>query len=108
MENEGAIAKYIPELAKVDPDKFGVYFRSDTDQEYGVGDYETKLSIQSISKVISLSLAYRLMGESIWERVGYEPSGSAFNSLVQLETNNGIPSREGALQNADQYHECCF
>jgi len=90
-ENKGSVANYIPELAKIDPNKFGVAYLSIDKEQYGVGNWQTKFSIQSISKVISLSLAYRLMGESIWERVGYEPSGSAFNSLVQLETNNGIP-----------------
>jgi glutaminase len=60
-------------------------------EEYGIGDWQTKFSIQSISKVLSLSLAYNILGGSVWERVGVEPSGSAFNSLVQLESNNGIP-----------------
>lgn len=90
-ENKGAIATYIPELAKIDPNKFGVAFLSIDNEEYAIGDCEAKFSIQSISKVLSLSLAYKLLGDSIWERVGVEPSGSAFNSLVQLETDNGIP-----------------
>ena len=91
IENKGNTAKYIPELAKVDPDKFGISFLSVDNEEYGFGDYQTKFSIQSISKVLSLSLAYRILGDSIWERVGVEPSGSPFNSLVQLEKNSGIP-----------------
>ena len=91
IENKGDVARYIPELAKVDPDKFGVSFLSINNQEYGFGDWQTKFSIQSISKVLSLSLAYKLLGDSIWKRVGVEPSGGAFNSLVQLETDNGIP-----------------
>lgn len=91
MENKGEVAKYIPELAGVDPNKFGVALLSKDNEEYGVGDYQTKFSIQSISKVLSLSMAYKLLGAKIWERVGVEPSGSAFNSLVQLETDNGIP-----------------
>jgi len=90
-ENIGKVAKYIPELAKVDPEKFGVSFLSIDNDEYGFGDWQTKFSIQSISKVLSLSLAYKILGDSIWERVGVEPSGNAFNSLVQLETDNGIP-----------------
>lgn len=91
IENEGAVADYIPELAKVSPDKLGVAFLAVDDESYGVGDWQTKFSIQSISKVLSLSLAYKLLGDSIWERVSVEPSGDAFNSLVQLETENGIP-----------------
>jgi len=91
MENQGQLAQYIPELAKIDPDKLGIAFLSNENETFGVGDWQTRFSIQSISKVLSLSLAYNLLGENIWERVGVEPSGNAFNSLVQLETDNGIP-----------------
>jgi len=91
IEDEGQVAQYIPELAKVNPNKFGVYFLSNEGESCGVGDWQEKFSIQSISKVLSLSLAYKLLGSSIWQRVGVEPSGTAFNSLVQLETDNGIP-----------------
>ncbi|MFZ1703685.1 MAG: glutaminase [Saprospiraceae bacterium] len=91
QENIGDIATYIPELAKIDPNKFGVYFLSTHKEEYGLGDWETRFSIQSISKVLSLSLAYKMLGDDIWKRVGVEPSGSSFNSLIQLETDNGIP-----------------
>jgi len=90
-DNKGEVAKYIPELAKVDPNKFGVSLLTLENEEYGLGDWQTKFSIQSVSKVLSLSLAYKLLGDAIWERVGVEPSGNAFNSLVQLETDNGIP-----------------
>jgi glutaminase len=90
-ENKGEVAGYIPELAKVDPDQFGVYYLSVDNESHHVGNWDTKFSIQSISKVLSLSLAYKLLGDRIWERVGVEPSGSAFNSLIQLETDNGIP-----------------
>ncbi len=90
-KNEGEIAQYIPELAKVEPNKFGVAILTTENREYGIGDWQTKFSIQSISKVLSLSLAYKLLGDDIWTRVGVEPSGNAFNSLVQLETENGIP-----------------
>ncbi|CAM1342290.1 glutaminase [Tenacibaculum amylolyticum] len=90
-ENKGAIATYIPELAKVNPDNFGVCFLSVNNEEHGVGDWQTKFSIQSISKVLALSFAYKTFGDEIWERVGVEPSGTPFNSLVQLESDNGIP-----------------
>lgn len=91
MDNQGDVAQYIPELAKVNPDQLGITFLSIDQKEYNLGDWQTKFSIQSIAKVLSLSLAYKLLGEVIWERVGVEPSGSAFNSLVQLESNQGIP-----------------
>jgi len=91
MENKGEAASYIPELEKVDPNKFGIALLTNEQKEFGIGDWQTKFSIQSIAKVLSLSLAYKLLGETIWERVGVEPSGNAFNSLVQLEADNGIP-----------------
>ncbi len=90
-ENKGSVATYIPELAKINPDNFGVCFLSVENEEYGIGDWQTKFSIQSISKVISLGLAYKIFGDKIWKRVGVEPSGTPFNSLVQLESDNGIP-----------------
>lgn len=91
QKNIGQVASYIPELAKVDPNQFGVYLTTVQNQEFGIGDWETKFSIQSISKVLSLSLAYKMLGDTIWKRVGVEPSGDPFNSLIQLETDLGIP-----------------
>jgi len=105
-ENQGAVASYIPELAKVNPDQFGVCLQTLDNAEYGIGDWQTKFSIQSISKVLSLSLAYKLVGGELWERVGVEPSGNAFNSLVQLETDNGIP--RNPLINAGAMVICDF
>ena len=91
IEDKGAIASYIPELSNVDSAHFGVHLSTIDQSNFGIGDCHTKFSIQSIAKVLSLSLAYRLCGEPIWERLGVEPSGTAFNSLVQLEADNGIP-----------------
>jgi glutaminase len=90
-ENQGEVSGYIAELANVNPEKFGVYLTSLNHLEVGMGDCQEKFSIQSIAKVFSLTLAYRILGEKIWERLGVEPSGTAFNSLVQLETDKGIP-----------------
>ena len=90
-ENLGEVASYIPELSKVNPDKFGICLKTIDTEEYGVGDWQTKFSIQSISKVLSLSMAYKILGDCIWDRVGVEPSGNPFNSLTQLETDFGIP-----------------
>lgn len=91
MPNDGKVADYIPELSKVDPNRFGACLRTVDDELYGVGDWQTKFSIQSISKVLALSMAYRTSGDEIWSRVDVEPSGTAFNSLLQLEADNGIP-----------------
>lgn len=88
---EGKVASYIPELAGVDPLKFGMCLTSFNGDRFFIGDHKTKFSIQSISKVLSLSMALGLVGEKIWERVGVEPSGNPFNSLVQLESEKGFP-----------------
>ncbi len=85
------MASYIPELANVDSHKFGVHISTIDRMAFGVGNYRDKFSIQSIAKVLSLCLAYQILGERIWSRLGVEPSGTAFNSLVQLEADNGIP-----------------
>jgi glutaminase len=90
-ENVGKVASYIPELGTVSPEKFGVHLTTVKGEYFAVGDSEEKFSIQSIAKVISLSLAYKMEGSKVWDRVGVEPSGTAFNSLVQLEHDRGIP-----------------
>jgi len=90
-ENPGEVASYIPELANVDPDHFAVSIKLISGENYSCGDHQTRFSIQSISKVLLLCLVYRNIDEKIWERVDVEPSGNPFNSLVQLESDNGIP-----------------
>jgi glutaminase len=87
----GKVSDYIPELAKVDYSHFGVFLTSTNHFEFGIGSCYLKFSIQSVAKVLSLTLAYKLLGENIWERLGVEPSGTPFNSLVQLESDRGIP-----------------
>ena len=87
----GKITSSIPELGKVDPDKFGIHLTTIAGEDFGIGDSEEKFSIQSISKALTVALAFSFLDEKIWERVGVEPSGSAFNSLVQLEYEKGIP-----------------
>ena len=91
IDDTGKIANYIPELAFVDPNNFGVNITTINKESYGVGNFEKKFSIQSISKILSLTLAYKLEGEKLWERVDVEPSGNPFNSLLQLETDLGKP-----------------
>ena len=87
----GAVATYIPALARVSPLQFGIALRTCDGQEAAAGDSTTPFSIQSMSKVFSLTLAMHSLGETLWQRIGREPSGSPFNSLVQLETERGIP-----------------
>ncbi len=89
--DNGQVASYIPELANVDPNKFGIHYSSLEGNSYGLGDHQEKFSCQSIIKVLSLCLAIKNEGVGIWKRVGVEPSGTPFNSLVQLEYEHGIP-----------------
>lgn len=90
-KHKGIVASYIPELAKVSPDKFGIYLVDQGNNSYTSGDSEEKFSIQSISKVLTLSMAFSIEGSSLWKRVGVEPSGDPFNHLSLLEMENGIP-----------------
>ena len=88
---QGKVADYIPALANVDPRKFGMSISTVKGTNFSTGDVDEKFSIQSISKVFTLTLAFSKLGEEIWSRVGREPSGNAFNSLIQLEYEQGIP-----------------
>jgi glutaminase len=89
--DRGTVASYIPELANIDKNNFGIHLRTSDGKSYGVGDYNKPFSIQSISKVLALSKTMELLGEAIWERIDVEPSGNPFNFLSLLEIENGIP-----------------
>ena len=91
VDDVGEVANYIPELAFVDATNFGVHITTTNKDTFGVGNFDKKFSIQSISKLLSLTLAYKLAGEKLWERVDVEPSGNPFNSFLQLETDLGKP-----------------
>lgn len=88
---QGDVVSYIPALSGIASQQFGMAVRMADGSEYCVGDAELTFSIQSISKLFTLMLALDIRGEALWERVGREPSGTAFNSLVQLEHENGVP-----------------
>ena len=89
--DRGEVASYIPELARADPQAFGIAVVDHQGQVVTGGDAEVPFSIQSVSKVFTLTLALGKVGDRLWRRVGREPSGSAFNSIVQLEAEHGIP-----------------
>ena len=91
LRHVGHQADYIPALAKVNPDRFGMCITSTDGTVTAYGDMEERFSIQSVTKVFSLSMSLSLKGERLWSRVGKEPSGAAFNSLIQLEQDRGIP-----------------
>jgi len=87
----GRVADYIPELAKVPAGRFGMAVVTLDGRVFSVGDAHERFSIQSISKLFACTLAFQLIGDALWTRVGREPSGNAFNSLVQLEAERGVP-----------------
>ncbi|EFC5899708.1 glutaminase B [Escherichia coli] len=89
---QGKVADYIPALVTVDGSRLGIAICTVDGQLFQAGDAQERFSIQSISKVLSLVVAMRHYSEEeIWQRVGKDPSGSPFNSLVQLEMEQGIP-----------------
>ena len=88
---QGRVATYIPALARVPADRFGIALRTVDGIEAGAGHCDLPFSIQSVSKVFSLTMALQAVGDELWKRVGREPSGNPFNSLVQLESEHGKP-----------------
>lgn len=105
LAERGKVASYIPPLAAIDPRRFGLCVVTAEGDVHLAGDASEPFSIQSISKVFALTLALGKVGEALWSRVGREPSGTAFNSIVQLERERGIPRNPfinaGALVVAD-------
>jgi glutaminase len=87
----GRVADYIPALARIDPRHFGLAIAAVEGETAQAGDADTRFSVQSISKVFTLTLALEKLGSELWRRVGREPSGSPFNSIVQLEAEKGVP-----------------
>ncbi len=88
----GAVADYIPELGKGDPDKLGICIYPLHGSKIMLGDYDTRFTMQSISKIFSLCIALELFGpDKLFEKVGAEPSGEAFNSLVELDLSSNKP-----------------
>ena len=105
----GKVASYIPQLAEVDPNQFAITVALPNGKVYQAGDAQTAFSIQSISKVFTTTIALRKFGDDIWQRVGREPSGDPFNSIVQLEMEHGKPRNPfinaGAIAIADAIME---
>ncbi len=106
LGREGQVARYIPALARVPAERFGIALRTCDGQEAASGDCAEPFSIQSMSKLFSLTLAMKHLGEALWDRLGREPSGNPFNSLVQLENERGKPRNPfinaGAIAVADR------
>lgn len=113
LAKRGEVADYIPALATVDPDRYAIALAQLDGSEPVIGDADVTLSIQSISKLFTLTLAMQRIPDmgALWDRVGREPSGTSFNSLVQLEYEEGIPRNpfinSGAIVVADHLREVC-
>ncbi len=105
MKERGKVATYIPELAKGDTSKFGIAVDLGDGAVAMAGDADEPFSIQSISKVFALTLALEACGDDVWKRVGREPSGDPYNSIMDLERHKGVPRNpfinSGALVIAD-------
>lgn len=103
--DKGTVASYIPQLACVKPEQFSISVALPDGSVFSAGCAQTLFSIQSISKVFTLTLALGKLGERVWNRVGREPSGDPFNSIVQLEHEHGKPRNPfvnaGAIAIAD-------
>lgn len=103
--NKGKVASYIPQLAEVDPNQFAISVALPSGEVFNGGCADKHFSIQSVSKVFTLTLALGKLGAGIWSRVGREPSGDPFNSIVQLEHEHGKPRNPfinaGAIAVAD-------
>lgn len=91
ITDKGKAADYIPALSGQDLNQFAMAVHTVEGKDYSVGLAQEHFSIQSIAKVFTLSLAMKKFDEEVWMRVGKEPSGTRFNSLVQLEYEEGIP-----------------
>ncbi|VTU18682.1 Thermolabile glutaminase [Variovorax sp. PBS-H4] len=106
LGQSGTVASYIPALARVPAQQFGIALRTCQGEAAAAGDAAMPFSIQSISKLFTLTLAMRHLGDTLWERIGREPSGNPFNSLVQLESEQGKPRNPfinaGAIAVADR------
>lgn len=89
---KGTVAAYIPELAKADPNAFGLFMVDKNGNSLSFGDFETRFSIQSIGKVIILAAALKYRGfRGTFDHVMMEPSGDSFNSILKLDMRSNLP-----------------
>jgi len=89
--DEGANADYIPALAEVDPDLFGIVLVTTDGTVYTSGDVETEVSIQSVSKVFTMAKVFEESGtDAIFDVIGVDATGMRFNSIVAVEIAHGI------------------
>jgi glutaminase len=89
--DKGEATRQIPELSGVDTEQFGIAILTRDGKMICGGDSETPFSLQSISKAFSLELVLKAHGDDLWERVGRDPSGDPYNSVIDLERQKGYP-----------------
>ena len=88
--DEGAVADYIPALAKVDPKVYGIALVTVDGKVYTRGDLKTEVSIQSISKVFTMAKVMDESGtQAIYDNMGVDATGQVFNSIVAIEQYKG-------------------
>ncbi len=89
---QGHVADYIPELAHADPYEFGIVAQKKDGTIVACGDADTRFSIQSVGKVLTLALALKILGrEEVFSHVLMEPSGDSFSSIIKLDTASDLP-----------------
>lgn len=86
----GKVADYIPALSKVIPDNYGISVATLDGENFSIGDVETRFTIQSISKVFTLAMVSRHLGDKLWEIVGREPSEQLLTLLSNLSKRGGF------------------
>ena len=91
IDDRGEATRQIDALSGIDTGQFGIAILTRDGELVCGGDADTPFSIQSISKVFSLELVLEAHGDQLWERVGRDPSGDPFNSVIDLERQEGHP-----------------
>lgn len=91
LAEEGEVEDQPEELPSAEASRFGLALAELDGAEHVTGDADVGFAVQSVVKVFALTAALQLVGEDLFQRVGREPSGDPFNSLVQLEHEKGVP-----------------
>ena len=105
----GSVATYIPELSKANPEHLGACIMTTQGECFHAGEWQQGFTMQSVAKTISLILALQLVGEEkVFSKVGMEPSGDAFNSIVKLETKTSVPLNPMINAGAISVAGCCI
>jgi glutaminase len=91
LAEEGEVQEQPEELPSAESARFALVLADLDGAEHVSGDADVGFAVQSVVKVFALTAALQLVGEDLFERVGREPSGDPFNSLIQLEHEKGVP-----------------